>query len=99
MARIGIIKFVPENIQLYKNQFHQVPWNTECLTLHLEFPSEAAEGWKPQQHRVQSPQRQMANALAVQSLANTLGKCQFVVDISKKLEEKILSAALLHSMT
>ena len=34
-----------------------------------------------QQHRVQSPHRQMANALVVvQSLANALGRCQFVVD-------------------
>ena len=39
------------------------------------------EGQQPQQHRVQSLKRQETDALAVgQWLANTLGKCQFVVD-------------------
>ena len=33
------------------------------------------------QHRVQSPQRQMANALVVQSVGNALDKCQFVVGV------------------
>ena len=33
------------------------------------------------QHRVQSPQRQMANGLLVQSAGKALGKCQFVVGV------------------
>ena len=33
------------------------------------------------QHRVQSPQRQMANGLVVQSAGKALGKCQFVVGV------------------
>ena len=37
--------------------------------------------WQLQRHRVQSPQRQMANTLAVvQSLADALVECQLVVD-------------------
>ena len=39
-----------------------------------------------QQHRVQSPQRQMADALVVvQSLANALGRCQFVIDTQETM--------------
>ena len=62
--------------------FHQFPWSTECLTLHPALPSAGVEGQQLQQHRVQSLQRQMANALvvAVPSLGNALGKSQFVVD-------------------
>ena len=46
-----------------------------------ELPLEGVEGRQLQRHRVQSLQRQMADALvAVSSLANVLGKCQFVVD-------------------
>ena len=46
-----------------------------------ELPAGGVEGQHLQQHRVQSLQRQMANALVVvQSLANALGKHQFVVD-------------------
>ena len=47
-----------------------------CLTLHPELPSRSAGGQQLQQGR------QMANAhvAAVQSLANTLSKCQFVAD-------------------
>ena len=56
--------------------FYQFPWRTECLTLHPEFPSGDVEGQQLQQHK------QMTNALAIvlQSLANALGKCQFVAD-------------------
>ena len=63
-----------------KDPFHQ--FGTECLTLHPEFPSGDVEGQQLQQLRVQFPQRQMANSLVVvvQSLANTLGKCQFTID-------------------
>ena len=37
--RIGIMKSVPENIQLSKDLFHQFPWSTECLALYSEPPS------------------------------------------------------------
>ena len=75
------MKSVPENIELSKGLFHGFPWSTECLTLHPEFPSEGVEGWQLRQHRVQSPQRPMANALVVvQSVENALGKCQFIID-------------------
>ena len=75
------MKSVPENIYLSKGLFHQFPWSTECLTLHPAFPSVGTEGQQLQQHRVQSLQRQMANALlaVVQSLA-MLWQCQFVVE-------------------
>ena len=46
-------------------------------------PSGDVEGQQLRQRRAQSPQRQMANALGggvAQSLANAVGKCQFVVD-------------------
>ena len=64
-----------------KDQSHWLPWSTECLTLHPAFPSGGTEGQQLQQHRVQSLQRQMANALlaVVQSLA-MLWQCQFVVE-------------------
>ena len=74
------MKSIPEKY-LSKDLFYQFPWSTECLAPDPEFPSEGAEGWQLQQHRVQSPQRPMAKALVVvQWLANALGKCQFVVD-------------------
>ena len=41
----------------------------ECLSLHPEFPVGGAEGQQLQQHKVQSLQRQTANALVVQSLS------------------------------
>ena len=68
--RIGIIKSVPENIRLSKDLSHQIPWSTQS-SLHPELPQGGAEGQQLKQHRVQSPQRQMANAL-VQSLAALL---------------------------
>ena len=46
-------------------------------------PCGDVEGQQLLQRRAQSPQRQMANALGggvAQSLANAVGKCQFVVD-------------------
>ena len=51
-----------------------------------KLPLEGVEGRQLQQHRVRSLQRQMANALVVvvQSLANALGKSQFVVDTPYK---------------
>ena len=75
------MKSVSENISLCTDLFHQFPWSTQCLILHLEFPSGGVDGQQPQQHRVQSLQRQKTDALTiVQWLANSLGKCQFVVD-------------------
>ena len=75
------MKSVPESIQTCKDLFPQFPWSTECLTLHPAFPSAGAEGQQLQQRRAQCLQRQEAGALAaVQWLANTLGKRQFVVD-------------------
>ena len=61
------MKSVSETIQLSKDLFHKFLWRTKCPTLHPELPSEHVKG----QHRIQSSQRQMANAL---------GKSQFVVD-------------------
>ena len=67
------MKSVPENIWVSKDLFYQLRWNTECLIFYPEIPS--GKGQQLQQHR------QMANALvAVQSLANAIGKCQFVAD-------------------
>ena len=70
--RIGILKWILENICLktYSTSFP----GAECLTLHPEFPSEGVEG-QQLQHRVRSPQRQMANALIVlvQLLAMLVG--------------------------
>ena len=55
-----------------------------------ELPLEGVEGQQLQRHRVQSRQRQMADALvAVSSLANVLGKCQFVVDTLILLENLV----------
>ena len=68
------MKSIPEDIYLSKDLFHEILWSTECLTLHPEFPSGGVEGQQLQQHRVQSLQRQMANALC---------KHQFVVDTMK----------------
>ena len=74
------MKSVPKNIWLSKDLFCQFPWSRESLSLHPEFSSGSV---KDQQ--LQHP-RQMANDLlvVVQSLANALGKCQFVVDISNE---------------
>ena len=69
------MKSVPEHTQISKELSHQFHWSTECLTLHSKLPSGSVKGQQLQQHR------QMANALVVvQSLANALGKCQFLVD-------------------
>ena len=62
-TRTGIMKSVP----LSKHLFCQIRWSTKCLTPPA-IPSGGVEGQQLQQHRVQSPQRQMAKAL-VQSLA------------------------------
>ena len=71
------MKSVPENICLSKDLFHQSPWSTKRLALHPQGVLEV----QLQQYRVQSPRRQTAKALVVvQSLANALGRCQFVVD-------------------
>ena len=72
----GDHEIIPENTLLSKDLLHQLPWSTECLPLHTEFPSGSVEGQQLQQHR------QMANALVVvlHLLANALSKCQFVVD-------------------
>ena len=81
-ARIGILKLVLENIQLSEDLLHQFPCSTKCFILHPELPSGHILRQQLQQHKIQSPKRQMANALVavVQSLANALGKCQIVVD-------------------
>ena len=63
------MKSVPENIQLSKDLSHQFLWSTNCPTLHSELPSGSVKG----QHKIQSSQRQMANAL---------GKGQDVVDVA-----------------
>lgn len=57
------MKSVPENTQLSKDLFHQFSWHTKCLILHPELPSGRAEGQQLEQHRSQSLQRQMADAL------------------------------------
>ena len=83
-ARIGILRLVPENIQLFKDLLYQFLCSTKCLILHPELPSGHVKGQQLQLHRVQSLQRQMANALVVdQTLANALGTRQFVVDWEK----------------
>ena len=57
---------------------------TQSISLStLSSPRGVLIGHQLQQHRVQFPQRQMADALLVQSLADALGKCQFVVDTFK----------------
>ena len=68
------MKSVPENIYL-KPHSTGVPGAQNASFLHPELPSGHVEGQQLQQHRVQSLQRQMANAL---------GKCQFVVDTEIK---------------
>ena len=67
------MKSVPKKY-LFKDLFHQFPWSTECLILHTQLPTGLVEGQQLPQYRVQSPQRQMTNAL---------GKCQFVVNTIK----------------
>ena len=90
----GIMKSIPEDIFLSKDLFHQILWSTECLTLHPEFPSGGVEGQQLQPHRVQSLQRQMANALAVvQSLANALGEWQFEVNRGKRTSLEFIFSA------
>ena len=76
------MKSIPENILLSKELLHQFPWSTECLCLFPELFLESVEVQQLQEHRVKSLQRQLANAyfVGVQSLANALGKGQFVVD-------------------
>ena len=49
---------------------HSPPW----------IPLRGVEAQKLQSHRVPSPQRQMSDALVVQSLTKVLSKCHFVVD-------------------
>ena len=51
--------------------FQQFPWSTESIILYFELLSRHVGGQQLQEHKVQSPQRWMANAL---------GKHQFVVD-------------------
>jgi len=73
-----------------RNQFLKITIKRPVLPVSLEHrvahsPPWAslrrAEGQQLQQHRVHSPQRQTANILVfVQSLANALGKHQFVMD-------------------
>ena len=58
-AKIGTMKSVPENIQLSKDLFHQFPWSTEWLFLHLEFPLGYVK---------------RSAAAALQQMANALGK-------------------------
>ena len=52
---------VPENIQLSEDLSQQIPWSTECLTPPCT--PQGVEGQQPQ-CRGQSPERQMAGALA-----------------------------------
>ena len=86
MARIGIIKFVPANIQLSKNQFHQVPWSRvphpppRAPSACLRSVAAAVQGSVSAEADGKCPCRSV--------VCNALRKCQFVVDISKKLEEK-----------
>ena len=70
------MKSVPENAQPSKELSHQVPWSIESLTPPWT-PSEGVEDQQLQQHRVQSLQRQTANALVVQSLAMLSSSVQF----------------------
>ena len=64
------MKSVPKNIYLKTCTTSFSEAQSASLST-LELPSGCVEVQQLQQHRVQSPQRQMANAL---------GKCQFVVD-------------------
>ena len=52
---------------------------------HPELPSGHVEGQQLQQHRIQSLQKQMANAL---------GKCQFVVDSHLGASQKCVISSL-----
>ena len=54
-------------LKISQDLFHQIPWSTEGLTPPWT-PSEGIEGQQLQQHRVQCPQKQMANALVFVSL-------------------------------
>lgn len=58
---------------LSKDLFHQFSWSTKCLILNPELPLRRVQGQQLQQQRIQSPQKQMANAL---------GKFQIVVNRS-----------------
>ena len=80
---IGIMNSVPGNIYL-KTHFTRFP-GAQSAYLHPELPKGMLKVKQLQEHRVQSPQREMVNSLVVvvQLLANTLGKCQFVVDNHK----------------
>ena len=65
------MKSVLENIQLSNALSHQIPLSTAVP--HSPWtPSWGIEGQQLQQHRVQSLERQMADALAVQTLAVVL---------------------------
>ena len=68
------MKSLPENIFL-KPPSTSFPGAQNASFLHPELPSGRVEGQQLQRHRVQSLQRQMANAL---------GKCQFAVDTGVK---------------
>ena len=73
------MKSIPENICL-KTCSTSFPGAQSASFSTLSFLGRA-EGQQLQQLRVHSPQRQMANTLVVvQSLANALGKHQFVTD-------------------
>ena len=71
------MKSVPENIYLKPHSTGFLGTQNASF-LHPELPSGRVEGQQLQQHRVQSLQRQMANAL---------GKCHFVVDTEIKETE------------
>ena len=64
-----------KSVPLSKHLFCQIRWSTKCLAAPA-IPSGGVEGQQLQQRRVQSPQRQMANAL-VQSLAVLFHSVQF----------------------
>ena len=88
---MGIVKSVPKNIQLSKDLSHRIPWSTECLT-----PPRTPSG-EQLQHKVQSPLRQVANALVVQSLAMLLASGHLWLTIhtflhASKVMLKILQA-------
>ena len=69
-ARIGILKSVTEfraclKTNLSKDLFNQFPLSTECLTLHPQGVLKVGSCSQVQLNRIQSTQRQMANALVV----------------------------------
>ena len=76
------MKSVPENIHLKTRSTSFCGAQSISLST-LSSPRGVLMSRQLQQHRVQFPQRQMADALLVQSLANALGKCQFVADTFK----------------